>query len=120
VKLPKIRNSKRRDVPSPALRIALIEPEPAPAAELGQLLSDALRECAIELSDAPAADLILMDDAILRQPTFPPVPTIRFGRSSDGSYAAHALHTGGAEAEQIAFAMPLTDGIRCAALMWNT
>ena len=123
-------------MPRPALRIALIEPEPARAAELGQLLSDALQDCSVELSEAPLADLILVNDGLVndrlmnesrvndatpRKTASLPVPTIRFGRSPDGSYSAHALHAGGAEvAQTIAFAMPLTDSVRCAALMWNT
>src|SRR5205085_8474462 len=38
-----------------------------------------------------------------------------------GNYSAHTLHAGGTGIEQtIAFAMPLTDSIRCAALMWDT
>jgi signal transduction histidine kinase len=105
----------------PAFRIALIEPEPSHAAELGQLLSDALRDCSVELSDAPPADLILLNGTTSSSKASLLVPTIRFGRSPDGSYSAHALHAGGTDIQQtIAFAMPLTDSIRCAALMWNT
>ena len=121
MKLPKTRSSKGCAVPRPAFRIALIEPEPSHAAELGQLLSDALRDCSVELSDAPPADLILLNGTTPPGKALLPVPTIRFGRAPDGSYSAHALHAGGIGIEQtIAFAMPLTDSIRCAALMWDT
>jgi signal transduction histidine kinase len=107
-------------LPRPALRIALIEPEPARAAELGQLLSDALVDCAVELSDTPGANLILIDVTAPRTPPSLFIPTIRFGRSPDGSYRAYALRPGGTDAElPILSPMPLTDSIRCAALMWN-
>jgi signal transduction histidine kinase len=63
----------------------------------------------------------LLNDAMPRKTASPLVPTIRFGRSPDGSYSANALHAGGAEvAQTIVFAMPLTDSVRFAALMWNT
>lgn len=112
-------------MPSPPLRIALIEPDPAHAAELGQLLSDALPDLAVELSDAPQADLILLDsakqdDATPRTSSFYPIPTIRFARSPGGLYSANALRPGGISAEQsMASSMPLADTVRCATLLWN-
>ena len=107
-------------VPSPPLRIALIEPDPAYAAELGQLLSDTLRTLSVQISDAPVADLVLMDEASKDLPA-PHGPTILFGRSPDGSYSAHTLCGEGVPSDQtIAFAMPLADSIRCAVMMRNT
>jgi signal transduction histidine kinase len=107
-------------VPRPALRIALIEPEPAQAAELGQLLSDTLQDYAFEISEARSADLILVDELAAQQTIALPAPAIRFARSPDGSYRACSLHPFGAEVEQtFALAMPLTDTIRCTALLWN-
>ena len=113
------------DVPSPILKIALIEPDPAHAAELGQMLSDALPDVAVELSDAPPADLILLDgtqldDATPRLSSFYPIPTIRFARSPSGLYSANAVRPGGISAElSMASAMPLADTVRCVALLWN-
>jgi signal transduction histidine kinase len=107
-------------VPSPPLRIALIEPDPAYAAELGQLLSDTLRNLSVQMSDPPAADLVLMNEASTNLHS-PHAPTILFGRSADGSYSAHSLCGDGVPSGQtIAFAMPLADSIRCAVLMRST
>ena len=110
-------------MPGTCLRIALIEPDPACAAELGQLLSETLRDFSFELSDAAAADLVLIDETA-PPPSNPLVnPTILFARSN-ASYLARAL-SAQAEADQLSIplAMPLTDSIRCAALLrqgWQT
>jgi signal transduction histidine kinase len=99
----------------------LIEPDPAYAAELGQLLSEALRDFSFELSGTSAADIVLLDETTPAPPDLAHGPTILFGRSPDGSYSAHALHGGGQPGDQaIAFTMPLSDGIRYAVLMQNT
>jgi len=103
---------------TPPLKIALIEPNPACAAELGQLFAESLRDFSIELSDTPAADLVLMDEAT-PGPQEPSLgPTIVFTRSINGNYFAHALQGGGIAGRQtIPFAMPLTDSLRCALLL---
>ncbi len=105
-------------MPNPALKIALIEPNPAYAAELGQLLSETLREFSFNLSDTAAADIILMDEAAPRTQDSAQRPTIFFDRSSDGNYSARALQGGDGSSDQvISFTMPLTESIRCAVLL---
>ncbi len=106
-------------MPSPPLKIALIEPDPACAAELGQMLSDTLREFSVELADPLAADLILIDQAV-PQSTQSASPIIVFARSENGNYRAQTLcglSTSGPHA--ITLNMPLTDSIRYAALLRN-
>lgn len=77
-------------MPSATLRVALIEPNAACAAELGQLLSESLQDFRIELSESSAADLVLLDE-VASEPPNTLGPTIVFTRSQSGRYRAHAL-----------------------------
>jgi len=122
---------------SPPLKIALVEPNPAYAAELGQLLSETLHGYAVELSDPQSADLVLAD-LVLKNPspisvTSPvkpsnngaPVvsaeshllPTVFFYREPEGGYLARGL--GGSEPTDttIPLYMPLTDCVQCVVLL---
>lgn len=104
-------------MPSAALRIALIEPNAACAAELGQLLSESLQDFRIELSESSAADLVLLNEAESEPPNTPG-PTIVFTRSQNGRYRTHALQGSSLSGRQtVPFIMPLTDSIRCALLL---
>ncbi len=109
-------------MPSLPLTIALIEPNSAYAAEMGQLLSDVLRDFSFELcAGKRTADIVLMDE-IAPLPVEPPQgPIILFGRSPQGGYTAHALRGGGALGDHtLAFTMPLMDLLRCVALVQVT
>ena len=107
-----------------------MEPDPACAAELGQLFSDALPDCSFELAQVPAADLVLMDQVSLDKtatekgsidnssPAPSSGPTIVFTCSSSGSYRAQTLQAPGISGlETVTFSMPLTGSIRCAFLL---
>ena len=106
-----------------------MEPDPACAAELGQLFSDALPDCSFELAQVPAADLVLMDQVLLDETATEegsidhpsPAssgPTIVFTCSSSGSYRAQTLQAPGISGlETVTFSMPLTGSIRCAFLL---
>lgn len=84
------------EVPSSPLRIALLEPNPAYAAELGQLLSEILRDFSFELSvEKTTADIVLMDEVAPLPQEQRQNPTILFGRSKQGGYTAHGLRGGG-------------------------
>ena len=123
-------------VPSPPLKIALIEPCPAFAAELGQLLSEALPDYAVELSDLRSADFVLMDSSASAQdasiddalatsaamastPGSRTTPTILFERKSDGSYLTRALR-GGSANDLTPLAIPLTACVRFAIILQHS
>lgn len=109
-------------MPSPPLTIALIEPNSAYAAEMGQLLSDVLKDFSFELCvGKTAADIILMDEIAPLPAEQPQSPMILFGRSPQGGYTAHALRGGGPLGDHtLAFTMPLMDILRCVALVQVT
>ncbi len=109
-------------MPSPPLTIALIEPNTAYAAEMGQLLSDVLKDFSFALcTEKSAADIILMDELAPRPVEQPQSPMIFFGRSPQGNYTAHALRGGGTLGDHTqAFTMPLMDLLRCVALVQVT
>jgi signal transduction histidine kinase len=109
-------------VPSPRLTIALIEPNAAYAAEMGQLLSEVLKDFSFELcAEKASADIILMDEIAPLPTEYPQSPMILFGRSLQGGYTAHALRGGAASGNHIqALTMPLMDLVRCVALVQVT
>ena len=77
---------------NPVLKIALIEPNAACAAELGQILADSLGNVSFQILNEPAgADLTLVNaSAALPSPPLQS-PTILFRRTGEGIYTAQAL-----------------------------
>ena len=102
---------------SPTLRIALIEPNAARAAELGQILCEVLGDISFDLLNTETtADILLVDENAA-----PPDPsrgtTIIFGRSQNGAYAAQSLRGRVPSLTELdrTFPIPLADALRLAA-----
>lgn len=102
---------------SPVLKIALIEPNAACAAELGQILCDVLADVSFDLLNGEsAADILLVDEGAT--PASPPSQSaaIAFSRSANGAYTARSLRGSVPGLSELAreFPMPLADAIRLA------
>ena len=97
------------------LKIALIEPSAACAAELGQVLGEALADVSFELlcgdtdADFLLADFLLMDNTAASLPAPLRSPAILFARSAEGIYTAQALRgpVPVSSQQNIAFPQPL-------------
>lgn len=77
---------------NPVLKIALIEPSVAYAAELGQILGDALVDFSFEILGGPTgADLLLLDENAPSPINLLASPTILFRRNPEGVYIAQAF-----------------------------
>ncbi len=107
-------------MPCSPLKIALIEPNTAYAAELGQLLSEILKDFSFELSVKTATADVVLVNASLAPPTPLSCPVILFGRTKQGEYTAYALRGGTAGDHSLICAMPLTNLLRCVALVQTT
>ena len=98
---------------NPVLRISLLEPNTAYAAELGQILSDALVDFSFELLRGEAgADFLLMNaTAALTEP--PQNSVLVFNRTAEGVYTACSLcgHAAILDAHKFNFPLPLTEAV---------
>ena len=77
---------------NPVLKIALIEPSVAYAAELGQILAEALVDFSFEILGGPTGvDFLLLDENAPSPISLLESPTILFRRNPDGVYTAQAF-----------------------------
>ncbi len=102
-------------VTNAVLKIALIEPSDAYAAELGQILSDALSDVSFEVLRVETdADFLLMNNSAPTSTTPFRCPAILFARTDEGIYTVRALRgpIPIPSKQDIAFPAPLTKALR--------